>query len=97
MIAKGALERQRWAQRMFGNTPIAAALLYAYLRDEDFLNADQIAELAEVSPDTVRRVLKPLVATNRVECRKENRVTTYRVHPAWAQQGIDALLTIPKV
>src|SRR5205085_10745036 len=89
LYAKGVLERQLWAQRIFSNPAVAAAMLYAYLRDSRYLSADEIAELAEVSPDTVRRVLKPLVATERVMEEKEDRVCRYRLAERWAQQGIE--------
>ena len=96
IIAKGALERALWGRRMFGFVPLAAALLFAFHRDERFLTAKELSELSDVSEDTARRHLEKLVEIGRVAQRTEARSRTYRVTDEMARKLLEALVTVPK-
>jgi DNA-binding IclR family transcriptional regulator len=81
---------------MFGFAPLGSALIYAYHRDDRFLTAKEIAELAEISEDTARRHLERLVEIGRVEQRPCDRSRTYRLTDDLARKVSEALVTVPK-
>jgi predicted transcriptional regulator len=91
-IANGILERQRWAQRVFGHNTIAAALFLAYVEGRRWLSAIELADLAEVSEDTARRQLAKLVQVGRVEERKIDRVKRYRLTHKIARRAAELAL-----
>lgn len=96
-LAQGMLARVLWAERVIGNAPIGAALIYAYFIDGRFRSAIEIAKLAKVSEDTARRQLTKLARIGRVEERVENRARVFRIDPALAQRAVDMCIsaTVP--
>lgn len=87
-IASVALHGQLWALRMFGNVTVASALLFAWSRDQRFISAKEVAEIADTSEDTVRRTVQPLVRLGRIRQMIEGRTKLYRMNDELAEKAI---------
>ena len=96
-VAQAMLDRQLWAQRVFGNPTIAAAMFLAYLKDEDgWLSVQELAAMSELSEDTVRRTVARLVPIGRVYERIEGRQRLYRLSPEVIAKATEVSLRVPK-
>jgi len=70
-------------ERMWGNPRLGLALSAAYFAAAP-LSSRALAKQLNLSDDTVRRALNPLVNVGRVQVTREGRDVAYAASPIWA-------------
>src|SRR4051812_31845832 len=69
--------------KTWGNARLGLVLADAYFTTTP-KNTDELAELCNASPETIRRWLKPLINVDRVRVLKEGRSIRYKARCPWA-------------
>lgn len=79
--------------RRFLGSPVAVgiSMLLLTFDPDPWATPQQLAELADVSDDTVRRRVNDLVSINRAECKVQHGRHLYRLRPAFAAALVDKL------
>jgi hypothetical protein len=70
---------------------VGIAMLFMSMEPDPWRSTQQIAEMADVSEDTVRRRVHDLVSINRAECRTEGGRHLFRLKPSFAQTVVSKM------
>lgn len=89
-VIGAALEANLELTKIWGNAPLGLILVSAYFSATSY-STEQLSDLTGISPETVRRHLKPLINIDRVRVFKEGRRVTYKAHQEWAVKTRDQL------
>lgn len=79
--------------RIWGSAHLGLQLSDAYFQGKP-LSSDRLAQIIDVSPETVRRWLRPLVNIGRVRVIKSGRNVCYKANAEWAQRTADIVLDL---
>lgn len=92
LLFRNTLSNLTMLRRFLGSpVTVGVALLFLSFEPDPWGSAQQIAELADVSDDTVRRRANELVRVNRAQCREEHGRHFYRLNPTFAQTIVDKM------
>lgn len=89
--ALAAHRRALRGQKLYGSVTLATALVFAWTDNTEYKTAKELGEMADISEDTARRLLKPLVAIGRVLQKQEGRTIYYRMADSYAHKAVDMI------